>query len=92
MDKVKDMAILVIVMIILGTIVGCAGKTETESVRCCVTATETVNSDMYLITVESSKDHELWSYYDDVPRQKGSVIICEFSNGNEIINIHEGGN
>ena len=89
MDKLKDMAILVIVMIVLGPIVGCTA-TETESVRCCVTETETVNSDMYLITVESSKDHELWSYYDDVPRQKGSVIICEFSNGNEIVNVRGG--
>ena len=86
MDRIKDMAILVIVMIVLGMIVGCAGKTETESVRCCVTETESVNSDMYLITVESSKDHELYSYYDDVPRDEGTVIICEFTTENEIIN------
>ena len=86
MDKVKDMAILVIVMIILGTIVGCVGKTETESVRCCVTDCTKENADIYEITVESSKDHELYAYYDDVPRDEGTVIICEFTTENEIIN------
>lgn len=85
MDRIKDMAILVIVMIVLGTIVGCTA-TETESVRCCVTDCTKENADIYEITVESSKDHELYAYYDDVPRDEGTVIICEFTTENEIIN------
>ena len=88
MDRIRDMAILIIVMIILGTIVGCVGKTETETIRCCVTDCTKENADIYEITVESSKDHELWSYYDSLPREKGSVIICEFD-GNEIIDAQE---
>lgn len=60
--------------------------TETEK-RCAVTLCSGNGNEIYEVTVVDT-DGNLWSYYDDVPRQRGSVIICEFD-GNEIIDAQE---
>lgn len=80
-EKIK-LVVIVVVVVIAIAMVWAKATTPTKTVRACVTSTEYIRDDCYLVTVEYA--HNLWGYYDSIPRETGCVIMVTFR-GDEII-------
>ena len=84
----KEIVIRVIVVLLIATmfaVVFYKANETSHDERCNVVVCTKESEDIYEVVVEDTNGNE-WAYYDDMPRETDSIIVCSFNERNEIIN------